>query len=290
VSDDEPGEELTRIARLEAELADLCQGRPYRVSWFLEDLRTGLRAERRAAEVVPAASTRKVAIMLAALAAVRCGELDLAQPLTIDERYRDRVFTGTLQHLAPGLVLPLRDAIALMIVLSDNLCTAHVVDLVGLDAVNALCSRAGLVSTVHRHALIPPLPRDHEPGETNATTAADQALLLRTILAGTSDAAAADRLGCTPELCALALEILRAQQHRDLLPALLPLGTEVACKTGLGWRDVADGGIVFRDDEPLYLLVAYADGIPETLYGGHTGVADARALIATMSRSCWDAL
>lgn len=280
---------MPALETLAAELHALCDARSYRCTWAVEDLRDGGTIERCAGEQVPAASTRKVAIMLAALAAVARGELRLDQAVVVDGAYRERVLTGTLQHLTPGLTLPLRDAIALMVILSDNLSTAHVVELVGLDAVNELCARLGLSATVHRHALLPQLPRDHALDEVNVTSAGDQAELYRTVLAGAGDAAAAARLGCRPGDCRLALELLRAQQHRDLIPALLPLDTVVAHKTGLGWRDVSDGGIVYRDGEPRFLLVAYADGIPETV-GGLPGVADARSLLAQLGRSCWDAL
>jgi hypothetical protein len=43
---------------------------------------------------------------------------------------------------------------------------------------------------------------------TNATTPADVGLLLELILAGSRDADAAAKLGCTPALCRLALDIL----------------------------------------------------------------------------------
>jgi beta-lactamase class A len=252
---------------------------------MLEDLREGGRIEHDADRVVPAASTRKVAIMLTTFAAAAHGELNLEQTVVIDGRFRDEIFSGTLQHLTPGLTLTLRDAVTLMIILSDNLATAHVLELVGLDRVNELCRHAGLAATVHRHALIPRLPRDHELDATNTTTAADQAALYRAILAGTREESAAARIGCTRELCQLALEILSAQQHRDLIPALLPAGTVVAHKTGMGWRDVSDGGIVFAAGRPRFLLVAYTDQLPEEF-----GVPQAQSFIADIARICWNLL
>jgi beta-lactamase class A len=270
------------------ELDRLCEGKPYRCSWVLEDLRDGARCARDEDAVVPASSTRKVAIMAAVLEAVERGELDLAQPVSVSPRDPGAVFTGTLQHLTPGLVLPLRDVVTLMIVWSDNLCTAQLVDLVGLDVVNALCRRLGLAATVHRHALIPRLSADHPLELTTVTTAADQATLYRSLLSGAAGAETA--LACGRTLCSLALDILCAQQHRTMIPSLLPVPTTIANKPGMGWRDMSDGGIVFADGEPLFLLVAYADGLPQTTSDGLPGYADARQLIARIGRTCWDAL
>jgi beta-lactamase class A len=268
-------------------LAELADEKAYLCAWVLEDLRGDGRWAHDEDAVVPASSTRKVAIMAAVLEAVERGELDLAQTVPVTPRGPDRIFTGTLQHLTPGLALSLRDVVTLMIVWSDNLCTAELVDLVGLAAVNDLCGRVGMASTVHRHALIPKLAPDHPLEATTVTTAADQARLYRTLLAAA--AGAETPLQCRAELCAVAFEILCAQQHRTMIPSLLPVTTTVANKPGMGWRDISDGGVVYAGGEPLYLLVAYADRLPPTTDDGLPGYADARQLIATMSRACWDA-
>ncbi|GAA2354404.1 serine hydrolase [Nonomuraea africana] len=274
------------VKSLARRLDDLCETQPFHTGWSLLDLDTGARAARSGARQVPSASTRKVAVMMAVLRAVHEGELDLAQRVTIDARYRDRVFTGSLQHLEPGLSLSLREAVTLMIILSDNLCTAHVIDLIGLDAVNDLCDAAGLTGTRHRHALIPPLAPDHPVDASNVTTPDDQARLLELVVRG---AAGEDTpLGCPKELCSLALDVLRGQQFRDALPALLPPGTEIAHKSGVGWRDVSDAGVFYADGRPRYVLAVYTDEIPAVLPDGLPGVSRARAHIATLSRACWE--
>ena len=118
----------------------------------------------------------------------------------------------------------------------------------------------GMGGTTHRHG-IPPngLSRDHPIDATNTTTAADVGLLLELILRGTSDADAASRLGMTPELCQLAIDILSWQKLRARLPSMLPEGTKVAHKTGTGARDCNDAGIVYRDGEALFILSVYTD-------------------------------
>ncbi|MGH3449296.1 MAG: serine hydrolase [Haloechinothrix sp.] len=276
------------LAPLTKQLGRLCDRQPFMTSWFLEDLRSGATADRDGDRETPSASTRKVGIMMATLRAVHQGRLDLDQPVVIDERFREEIYSGCLQHLTPGLTMPLRDAVALMIIVSDNLCTPHVVELVGLDAVNAFCENVGLHRTHHRNAIIGRLEPDHPLDATNSTSAADQARLYRLILQGALDPQTAAILGCSPTLCALALDILHGQLYRDGIAALLPPMTPMATKNGLGWRDVSDGGIVFDGDDPAFILTVYTDQVPETLPDGLPGTAVARGLIADLGRACWE--
>jgi beta-lactamase class A len=164
--------------------------------------------------------------------------------------------------------------------------------MVGLDAVNALCRSIGMRGTTHRHG-IPPngLARDHAVDATNATTAADVGLLLDVLVQGTRDEAAARRLGSTPELCRLAIDILSWQKLRQRLPAHLPQGAKVANKTGTGARNNNDAGIIFQGTEPLFILTVYTDNLPEEMPDGSMpGFAAASDQIARMCRMCWDAL
>jgi beta-lactamase class A len=110
------------------------------------------------------------------------------------------------------------------------------------------------------------------------------------ILRGTTDAATAERLHVTPELCRLALDILSWQKLKTRLPSLLPLGTKVAHKTGTGARGYMDAGILFKGDRPLCILTAYTEHVPAELPDGTPGFAAAAQLIGRMARHCWDAL
>ena len=63
---------------LENELNRLCDEQPFHSGWYVKNLRTGTVLERHGSIVVPSASTRKIAIMMAALKAVNEGELSLS--------------------------------------------------------------------------------------------------------------------------------------------------------------------------------------------------------------------
>src|SRR2546428_9832026 len=192
-------------------LNELCDAEKFQASWYLKDPGTGASADRRGAVPVPSASTRKISIMMAALAAVHAGKLSLDQKVTIDARYQDND-SGTFQHLTPGFSITLRDALVMMIIVSDNTCTCTVVDLAGLPSVQRYSESVGLTGTVHRYGIPPKVGPDNSLERVTTTTPNDQGLLLELILKGTDDPAGAARPHSTPALCRLGLGI--PSRHR----------------------------------------------------------------------------
>ena len=270
-------------------LNDLCEPLPFPTSFYLKDLASGETADRMGDVPVPSASTRKISIMMAALKAVHDGKLALDQKVTIEARYQDND-SGTFQHLTPGFWITLRDALVMMIIVSDNTCTGTVVDLVGLGEVQRFCESVGMTKTIHRFGIPPRLGADHSLDQVTSTTPNDQGLLLELILQGTTDPKVAARLGSTPALCKLGLDILSWQKLKTRLPSQLPLGTKVAHKTGTGSRGYMDAGIVFKNDRPLFILTAYTDHVPAALADGTPGFAAAYQVMGRMARVAWDTL
>jgi len=89
----------------------------------------------RADDVYPTASVIKLPILLTLMQQVENGLYDLNTPLML--RRADKIGgSGLLQHLTPGLTMPLRDWAFLMMNISDNLATNVLIDHVGLEAVN----------------------------------------------------------------------------------------------------------------------------------------------------------
>jgi beta-lactamase class A len=278
------------MQELVRQLNDLCDTQPFHTGWYLKDLHTGATADRHGQTIVPSASTRKIAILMTALAGVHAGDFALDQPVTITEKYQ-KTTSGCFQHFQPGFTIQFRDALVMMIIVSDNTCTGTIAEMVGLDRVNALCQSIGMTGTAHRHGMPPGnLAPDHPVEATNATTPADVGLLLECILDGTHDADAARRLDGTPELCQLGMDILSWQKLNARMPALLPTGTKVAHKTGTGARNYNDAGIVFRGDDPRFILTVYTEHVPVEMPDGMPGAAAAQQTIARLTRACWDAL
>ena len=89
-------------------------------------------------------STIKIPILVTMYRMADAGQLDLAQKLTLETRFK-RFGTGALQYMDEGMVFSLRDAATLMIIESDNTATDYCYDAVGgPDAVNRTMRELGL--------------------------------------------------------------------------------------------------------------------------------------------------
>jgi beta-lactamase class A len=273
------------------ELNALCDEQPYPTGWYLKDLQTGQVADRNGETVFPSASTRKISIMMCALAAINAGTLSLDDPFEIEKKYQDNN-SGTFQFLTPGFTITFRDALTMMIIVSDNTCTGKVVDMLGLDAINAYCTRIGMTGSTHRFNIPPSSGRDHTLEQANTTTPADVGRLLELIFQGTTDEGVATKLGVTTDLCKLALDILLWQRMSSRLPNLLPTEAKVAHKTGTGvqGRNNNDAGIVFQGDTPVFILTVYTEHLPINMPDGTSGYHWAGHQIATMAKACYDVL
>lgn len=90
-----------------------------------------------------AASTVKIPIMIEICRQIDRGERALADPRTITAADRTPG-SGVLLHLHDGLQLTLADLLYLMISISDNEATNILIDLAGMDAVNATMWALGM--------------------------------------------------------------------------------------------------------------------------------------------------
>jgi beta-lactamase class A len=280
------------MQELVQKMNELCDERPYACHWYLKDLRTGESADRFGDVVVPSASVRKISIMMAALKQVNDGVISLDQPFELQKEYQGAHQPGGgFEHLWPGFTMPFYNAMVMMIILSDNTCTHTICDIVGVDYLNEYSKGIGMVGTLHVHRADPDaLKLDHDVTANNATTAVDVGMLLETILKGTTDEAAASKLGVTPELCEMAIDVMKKQKMTGKIPALLPEAATVAHKTGTGSRNNNDAGIVYENGEPRYILSFFSDGVPRWRRDGPGGQTAASAHVARVSRLCWDVL
>ena len=122
------------------------QGFPGTVSLYAKNLDTGASYELRADAPVPTASTIKLPIMVELFAEAAEGKLDWTQKLELTDQ--DKVSgTGVLTELSAGDLLPIRDLMHLMIVVSDNTATNLILDRIGGNAVNQRMAQLGLTQT-----------------------------------------------------------------------------------------------------------------------------------------------
>ena len=156
---------------LDATLTPLLAATPARVSLSLRDLDGGVVLAHHAERAQPAASIIKVPILLTLLAAVAEGRYTLEQPLALPARADRAGGTGILAQLPGVTALSLAELARLMIVLSDNVATNALIDLLGFDAVNQWTPAAGLTASRLQRRMMDAAAR--EAGRDNFTSAGD---------------------------------------------------------------------------------------------------------------------
>ncbi len=214
-----------------AQIDALIQGFHGKVAYYAKDLATGATMEYRADEPVPTASVIKLGILYTALEQIRAGKAHFDDPFTL--RKEDQVAgSGVLLFLDTPHTLTLKDALTLMIAVSDNTATNLVIDHLGLKTIDDELTAPpplglGLKSTwLYKKVFKPaegPQPADQPQFGLGKTTAREMAGIMERLAncdLGPAPAAAgvhtSDR-----DLCAAAMHMLRVQSDRDMIPRYL---------------------------------------------------------------------
>jgi len=113
-----------------------------KVSLFARNLDTGETYAFNPDERVRTASTIKIAVMIEAFARVDKGDLKWTDEVVLTKEKKVSG-SGILTELSDNLHLTLRDAVNLMMILSDNTATNLVLDVLTTDAVNARMESLG---------------------------------------------------------------------------------------------------------------------------------------------------
>jgi beta-lactamase class A len=113
-----------------------------KVSLFAKNLDAGETYALNADERVRTASTIKIAVMIEAFARVAEGKAKWTDEVVLTKEKKVSG-SGILNELSDGLRLTLRDAVNLMMILSDNTATNLVLDVLTTDAVNARMESLG---------------------------------------------------------------------------------------------------------------------------------------------------
>ena len=117
-----------------------------KVSLSAKNLDTGEIYEFGGDERVPTASTIKIAIMVEAFARVNEGKAKWTDELILTKEKKVGG-SGILAEFGDGLHLTFRDAVNLMMIMSDNAATNLVIDVLSADAVNARMESLGFKET-----------------------------------------------------------------------------------------------------------------------------------------------
>lgn len=226
-----------------------------------------------------AASTIKVPIMVGIYAAAEAGAFELTSRVHVRNRFvsvadglayrveASRDAGGEVQAQI-GKTMRVRDLARQMIVTSSNLATNLLVDLTGLESLQATLDRLSIEGI----ELLRGVEDDaaFERGINNRTTALGLVRVLRVIEERRlSDAACVEMLG-----------ILHEQEFRGGIPAGLPEGARVANKTGEISTVAHDAGLVTLPHRAAYALAILSEWPPSVTAGR-------RDTLASLSRSVY---
>lgn len=229
-----------------------------------------------------AASTMKLALVIAAYRKAESGHLDLDGPVTVHNDFRSQADGSSFSidrtvDSDPEPWRRLGERVALRwlshraIVKSSNLATNLVLDEVGTAAVNETLVTLGAATSLVSRGIEDATAR--EAGMQNVVSAAGLAHSLQALSAGT----ALSHSGCREILAVLA-----AQQINDGIPVGLPVGVRVAHKSG--WVDGVshDAAIVWpaeaQGGDPFVLVVCTTSAL-----GQQAGLD----LIAAAASAAW---
>jgi beta-lactamase class A len=207
------------------------------------DLSTGQEYLLRADEVLPTASSIKIAILAELYRQAQQGKLKLSDLYTLQTA--DLVGgSGITSVLTPGVTrLTLRDVAGLMISVSDNSATNVIIDRVGMENVNALLDSLGLTHTRLRRKMMD-LKAAGE-GRENIATPREMMMLLENLYRGKV---------LNKPMTEDFFNLLSVHKE-SYIPRELPEDLRVANKPGEleGVRN--DSGIVFTGKRPYVISV-----------------------------------
>jgi beta-lactamase class A len=225
-----------------------------------------------------AASTMKVAVLVAAYRAHEAGALDLDEPVAVHDRFRSAEGGDFVLPHAPdddaevwariGATATLRWLAEHMIVTSSNLATNVVLEHVGVPAADAVWALAGARDSAIGRGIEDGPAR--AAGLTNTVTAYDLAALLSGI--------ALDRVAGTAA-CRQMRAVLCATRDREDIAAGLPAGTRIAHKSGWVTGVRHGAGVVYpAGSRPYLLVVCSTSALPDRA---------ARWLLARVAAASW---
>jgi len=207
------------------------------------DLTTGQKYFLHADEVLPTASSIKIAILAELYRQAQQGKIKLDDLYTLQSS--DLVSgSGIAGALTPGVTrLTIRDVAALMISVSDNSATNIIIDRVGMENVNALLDSLGLTHTRLRRKMMD--VKAAAEGRENIATPREMVQLLENLYRGR-----VLNKQMTDDFFAL------LSVHKEsYIPRELPEDLRIANKPGEleGVRN--DSGIVFTGNRPFAISV-----------------------------------
>lgn len=247
---------LTLEKRIEAEIMSY----DGRLGIYLNDFHGNV-IEMGAGELFETASTIKTYILVCLFDQAEKGNISLEDMV----EYKPEHFvdgSGVLGALEPGAVFRVRDAAALMIIVSDNIATNMLIDYLGLDRINECIQKLGCKDTVLYNPLH--FERYHKLG---TSTPRDYGSIFIRLAKGELISRKADEQ---------MLEIFKKQQYNSMITKDFPpvymdsdntddILITVASKSGSMNACRNDGGIVYTPYGP-YVIVMFHKEFSDAMY------------------------
>src|SRR5262249_24158450 len=134
-------------ADLEDRIAPLATDHKGKVAVAVKHLKTGEEYYLFADEPMPTASLIKLPVMVETYWQAKEGKVKLDTVLTLKKEDKVQASGVLTYHFSDGATFPLKDAVRLMIVYSDNTATNMVLDQIGIPSMNARMEKLGLANT-----------------------------------------------------------------------------------------------------------------------------------------------
>lgn len=235
---------------LESRISPLIQAHKGKIAVAVKNLKTGESFAYRADVPMVTASLIKFPIMVEAYRQAAEKKVDLDKPVTLKKG--DKVpGSGILtNHFSEGATFPLRDAIHLMIVYSDNTATNLVLDEIGIPSTAETMEKMGYPNTKAHSKVFKretsAFPERSKQFGIGSTTAEEMVRLCEALY---------KKELVSPEASAAMLKHMEACDDKDKFPRFLPPGTKVAFKTGSLDAAKTAAGIITTPGGPVAVCV-----------------------------------
>jgi beta-lactamase class A len=290
-----PAASAQNDSALTAALQSMVTGFQGHVSFYAHDLASGQTVALDADQPVPTASVIKLAILYEALQQIRAGRVHFDDRITL--RHEDQVQgSGVLLFYDTPMTITFKDALTLMIALSDNTAANLSIDHVGIQSVDDRLVSLGMKNTWLYKKVYQPatglMPADQKEFGLGKTTAREMGGLMErfaTCNLGPAPAPSGSGAGIPTDqaLCADAMHMLEVQFYRNSIPRYLegadaPKGiTAIANKTGALDHVRNDVGAVFTKQGSI-IISAFTHDNADTSW---TPDNQAEVLMAKLARA-----
>lgn len=267
-------------ADLETRITPLVKAHKGKVAVAVKNLKTGESFYLNADNAMPTASLIKLPVMVETYAQAKEKKVDLETKLTLTKEDKVQGSGILTSHFSNGAMFPLKDAVRLMIVFSDNTATNMVLDQIGIPSTNTRMASLGFKNTMVHAKVFKASTTTIDKARSDkyglgSTTAREMVALLELIDGGNI---------VSQEACKEMLGHLKACDDREKMMRYLPTGTVVAHKTGSVTGSKTDAGIMYLKSGPVAVCVLTDENDDKRWIADNA----AQVLIGKIAREAYD--